>query len=120
MVIEVLVLETDQVDDSTSTLENICRNEKLVSEHSERKTEENNEDEGEMETERDTTEQEESLLDNDKQPWLSVIVLPLMIKKRGRPKGLTQTVIGLPKKRMRSSKCAPFQKKSSIEMNVLY
>ena len=35
MVIE--VLETDQVDDSTSTLENICRNEKLVSEHSERK-----------------------------------------------------------------------------------
>jgi hypothetical protein len=30
MVIE--VLETDQVDDSTSTLENICRNEKLVSE----------------------------------------------------------------------------------------
>lgn len=39
-----------------------------------------------------------------------------MIKKRGRPKGLTQTVIGLPKKRMRSSKCAPFQKKSSIEM----
>jgi hypothetical protein len=37
MVIEVLVLETDQVDDSTSTLENICRNEKLVSEHSERK-----------------------------------------------------------------------------------
>lgn len=52
----------------TSTLENICRNEKLVSEHSERKTEENNEDEGEMETERDTTEQEETLLDNDKQP----------------------------------------------------
>jgi hypothetical protein len=36
----------------TSTLENICRNEKLVSEHSERNTEENNEDEGEMETER--------------------------------------------------------------------
>jgi hypothetical protein len=35
MVIE--VLGTDQVDDSTSTLENICRNEKLVSEHSERK-----------------------------------------------------------------------------------
>jgi hypothetical protein len=32
-------------------------------------------DEGEMETERDTTEQEETLLDNDKQPWLSVIVL---------------------------------------------
>ena len=30
MVIE--VLEMDQVDDSTSTLENICRNEKLVSE----------------------------------------------------------------------------------------
>jgi hypothetical protein len=49
----------------------------FVSEHSERKTEENNEDEGEMETERDTTEQEETLLDNDKQPWLSVIVLPL-------------------------------------------
>jgi hypothetical protein len=119
MVIEVLVLETDQVDDFTSTLENICRNEKLVSEHSERKTEENNEDEGEMETERDTTEQEESLLDNDKQPWLSVIVLPLMIKKQGRPKGLTQTVIGLPKKRMRSSKCAPFQKKSSIEIECL-
>jgi len=37
-----------------------------------------------METERDTTEQEETLLDNDKQPWLSVIVLPLMIKKRGK------------------------------------
>jgi hypothetical protein len=37
MVIE--VLETDQVDDyiHISTLENICRNEKLVSEHSERK-----------------------------------------------------------------------------------
>jgi hypothetical protein len=50
----------------TSTLENICRNEKLVSEHSERNTEENNEDEGEMETERETTEQEETLLDNDK------------------------------------------------------
>jgi hypothetical protein len=68
MVIE--VLETDQVDDyiHISTLENICRNEKLVSEHSERKTEENNEDEGEMETERDTTELEETLLDNDKQP----------------------------------------------------
>jgi hypothetical protein len=78
-------------------LENICRNEKLVSEHSEklvsehseklvsehseRNTEENNEDEGEMETERDTTEQEETLLDNDKQPWLSDIVLPPMIKK---------------------------------------
>jgi hypothetical protein len=29
-----------------------------------------------MERERDTTEQEESLLDNDKQPWLSDIVLP--------------------------------------------
>lgn len=42
-----------------------------------------------------------------------------MIKKRGRPKGLTQTVIGLPKKRMRSSKCAPFQKKSSIEIECL-
>ena len=82
----------------TSTLENICRNEKLVSEHSERNTEENNEDEGEMETERDTTEQEETLQDNDKQPWLSDIVLPPMIKKQGRPKGLTQTVIGLPKK----------------------
>ena len=80
---------------------------------------ENNEDEGEMETERDTTEQEKTLLDNDKQPWLSDIVLPPMIKKRGRPKGLTQTVIGLPKKRMRSSKCAPFQKKSSIEIECL-
>jgi hypothetical protein len=34
-----------------------------------------------METERDTTEQEESLLDNDKQPWLSVIVLPPMMMK---------------------------------------
>jgi hypothetical protein len=36
---------------------------------------------------------------NDTQPWLSDIVLPStpMIKKRGRPKGLTQTVIGLPK-----------------------
>ena len=84
MVIE--VLETDQVDDSTSTVENICRNEKLVSEHSERKTEENNEDEGEMETEIDTTEQEENMLDNDKQPWLSDIVLPPMIKKRKDPK----------------------------------
>ena len=58
---------------------------------------------------------------NDTQPWLSDIVLPStpMIKKRGRPKGLTQTVIGLPKKRMRSSKCAPFQKKSSIEIECL-
>jgi hypothetical protein len=45
-----------------------------------------------MERERDTTEQEDTLLDNDKQPWLSDIVLPPMIKKRGRPKGLTQTV----------------------------
>ena len=79
----------------------------------------NNEDEGEMETERDTTEQEETLLDNDKQPWLSDIVLPPMTKTRGRPKGLTQTVIGLPTKRMRSSKCAPFQKKSSIEIECL-
>jgi hypothetical protein len=34
MVIEVLVLETDQVDDSTFTLENICRNEKEVSDSS--------------------------------------------------------------------------------------
>ena len=34
---------------------------------------ENNKDEGEMETERDTTGQEENLLDNDKQPWLSDI-----------------------------------------------
>ena len=57
MVIEVLA-QTDQVDDSTSTLENIYRNEKLVCEHSEIKTEDKNEDEGEMETERDTTEQE--------------------------------------------------------------
>ena len=56
-----------------------------------------------METERDTTEQEETLLDNDKQPWLSDIVLTLMIRKRRRPKGLTKTVIGLPKKRIRSS-----------------
>jgi hypothetical protein len=46
-------------------------------------------------TERDTTEQEETLLDNDKQPWLSDIVLSPMIKKRGRPKGLTQTVLHL-------------------------
>ena len=38
-------------------------------------------DEGEMETERDTTEQEETLLDNDKQPWISVIVLPPMMMK---------------------------------------
>ena len=48
-------------------------------------------DEGEMERERDTTEQE-SLLDNDKQPWLSDIVIPPMMMKQGRPKGLTQTV----------------------------
>jgi hypothetical protein len=41
MVIE--VLETDQVDDSTSTLENICRNEKLVSEHSEKLVSEHSE-----------------------------------------------------------------------------
>jgi hypothetical protein len=34
-----------------------------------------------MERERDTTEQEESLLDNDKQPWLSDIVLPPMMMK---------------------------------------
>jgi hypothetical protein len=40
----------------------------ISNEHSERKIEENNEDEGEMETERDTTELEETLLDNDKQP----------------------------------------------------
>ena len=59
------------------------------------------------------------MLDNDKQHWLSDIVLPPVIKKRGRPKGLTQTVIGLPKKRMRSSKCVPFLKKSSIEIECL-
>ena len=55
-------------------------------------------------------------------PWLSDIVLsppPPMIKKREKPKGLTQTVIVLPKKPMRSSKCAPFQKKFSIEIECL-
>ncbi|CAG2246808.1 unnamed protein product [Mytilus edulis] len=41
------------------------------------------------------------------------------IKKRGRSKGLIQSVIGLPKKRIRKSNCLPFHKKSSKDIGFL-
>ncbi|CAG2217744.1 unnamed protein product [Mytilus edulis] len=73
-----------------------------------------------QEEERDTAQQEEHLLDSSCcGSRVSHILLPPNMKKRGRPKGLTQTVIGLPKKRTRKSNCVPFHKKSSKEIGFL-
>ena len=52
---------------------------------------------------------EDQILDSDQ--LISNIVLPPTMKKRGRLKGITQTVIGLPKKRARKNKCVPFDQK---------
>jgi hypothetical protein len=41
------------------------------------------------------------------------------MKKRGRPKGITQTVIGLPKKQERKNKCVPFDQKPSRETDLI-
>jgi hypothetical protein len=49
-----------------------------------------------IETERDDNQLEDQILDSDQ--LISKIVLPPTMKKRGRSKGITQTVIGLPKK----------------------
>ena len=42
---------------------------------------------------------------------LGEVKLPPKLRKRGRPKGADQTVIGLPKKRHRGNKPVPFLKK---------
>ena len=42
---------------------------------------------------------------------LKRIILPPKLKKRGRPKGLTQTVVGLPRKRQCKNKIVAFLKK---------
>ena len=60
---------------------------------------------------------EDQILDSDQ--LISNIVLPPTMKKRGRPKGITQTVIGLPKKRARKNKCVPFDQKPSRETDLI-
>ncbi|CAC5398006.1 unnamed protein product [Mytilus coruscus] len=73
-----------------------------------------------QEEERDTAKQEEHILDSKCcGSRISHILLPPNIKKRGTPKGLTQTVIGLPEKRNRKSNFSPFHKKSSKEIVFL-
>jgi len=43
------------------------------------------------------------------------VILPPARKARGRPKGICQTVIGIPKKKQTTSKPTPFMKKAPVE-----
>jgi len=46
---------------------------------------------------------------------LNQIKLPPKIRKRGRPKGLEKTVIGLPRKKKCRNKTLPFLKKLPVD-----
>ena len=70
-----------------------------------------------IETERDDNQLEDQILDSDQ--LISNIVLPPTMNKRGRPKGITQTVMGLPKKLARKNKCVPFDQKPSQETDLI-
>ena len=67
--------------------------------------------------ERDIFYQEEQILNSNTN--ISNIILPPVMKKRGRPKGNTQTVVGLPKKRLRSQKSIPFKNKGASEIDIM-
>jgi hypothetical protein len=70
-----------------------------------------------IETERDDNQLEDQILDSEQ--LISNIVLPPTMKKPGRPKWITQTVIGLPKNRIRKNKCVPFDQKPSRETDLI-
>ena len=41
--------------------------------------------------------------------------MPPKLKKRGRPKGVEKTIIGLPRKKIKTNKSTPFLKKLPVD-----